>query len=111
MLGSIICGIVIAFFAVILIRAIRFRPTAQTSTTSEPIEFDRQAPVDALAQLIRCKTISYHDHSLEDDAEFEKLIALLPQLYPMYFSIAPLISCLIVPCCSVGPAKSRIAPV
>ena len=85
MLGSIICGIVIAFFAVILIRAIRFRPTAQTSTTSEPIEFDRQAPVDALAQLIRCKTISYHDHSLEDDAEFEKLIALLPQVYPNVF--------------------------
>ena len=29
-----------------------------------------------------CKTISYKDSSLEDDAEFEKLIAKLPILYP-----------------------------
>ena len=49
------------------------------------VTVDRDAAVDALAQLVRCKTVSFNDHSLEDDAEFEKLIDLLPQLYPNVF--------------------------
>ena len=38
--------------------------------------------MDALAQLVRCKTVSYNDHAMEDEGEFRKLIALLPELYP-----------------------------
>ena len=84
---SIVIGILAAFIAVILVRAIRFTPKNQPLGSSEPIEFDRQAAIDALAQLIRCKTVSYSDHSLEDDAEFEKLIGLLPGLYPKVFEV------------------------
>lgn len=36
---------------------------------------------------MRCKTVSYEDPSLEDEEEFEKLIALLPQLYPQVFRV------------------------
>ena len=85
MIGYIIGSVIAAFLAVILIRAALFRPKSQPVATPDPIEFDQQAPIDALAQLIRCKTVSYHDHSLEDDAEFEKLISLLPNLYPNVF--------------------------
>ena len=84
MLG-IILGILCAFLAVILVRTLRFTPKPQPATSDERITFDKDAAVDALAQLVRCKTVSYNDHSLEDDAEFEKLISLLPKLYPRVF--------------------------
>ena len=87
MIGYIILGIVALFLSVILIRTLAFTPKAQPKVSDEPVSFDKDAAVDALAQLVRCKTISYNDHSLEDDAEFDKLIALLPSLYPRVFDV------------------------
>ncbi len=85
MLGYIILGIVILFVAVVLVRTARFRPKAQPAISQEAVDFDKDAAIDALAQLVRCKTISYNDHSLEDEGEFQKLISLLPTLYPRVF--------------------------
>ena len=85
MIGSIIVGIIAAFAAVIAVRTIRFKPKAQPPVSEETVSFDKDASVYALATLIKCKTISYSDHSLEDDAEFEKLISKLPELYPNVF--------------------------
>ena len=85
MICYLILGLVAVFFAVILIRTLNFKPKAQPATSQEAVSFDKDAATDALAQLIRCKTISYSDHSLEDDKEFEKLIGLLPKLYPNVF--------------------------
>ena len=84
-MAGIILGIVAAFLAVILIRTLQFKPKAQNNSAPEAVSFDQDGAIDALAQLIRCKTISYSDHTLEDDAEFEKLIDLLPRLYPNVF--------------------------
>ena len=52
--------------------------------------FDRDAAVAALGALVRCRTVSYTDHSLEDEGEFEKLLALLPQLYPNVYAACSL---------------------
>ena len=82
MIGIVIAAVIAAFLAVITIRTLRFTPKPQPALSQEEIRFDRDAAVDALAQLVRCKTVSYNDHSLEDEAEFQKLISLLPQLYP-----------------------------
>ena len=82
---ALIIGILAAFVAVILVRTLRFTPKAQPEISQEEVSFDRDSAIDALAQLIRCKTISYSDHTLEDDAEFEKLVALLPSLYSNVF--------------------------
>ena len=87
MFGYILLGLIALFFAVVLIRTLTFTPKAQPSCDGGEVTFDREAAVDALAQLVRCKTVSYNDHSLEDDAEFEKLIAMLPSLYPRVFDI------------------------
>ena len=75
----------IVFLAVILIRAIAFKPKAQPKADATPVDFDKNAAVDALRELVICKTVSYMDPALEDDAEFEKLIAKLPTLYPHVF--------------------------
>ena len=87
MIGYIILGLIAAFLAVILLRAACFNPKKQAAVDSTPVEFDKDASVEALAELIRCKTISYNDHALEDDGEFEKLIGLLPKLYPHVFKV------------------------
>ena len=85
-MAGIIIGIIATFFAVVLVRTLTFKPKAQPAISNEEISFDKDGAVDALAELIKCKTISYSDHSKEDDAEFEKLIAKLPALYPNVFA-------------------------
>lgn len=85
MIGYLILAILVVFIAVVAIRTIRFRPKPQPAVTKEEIAFDKDAAVDSLAQLVRCKTVSYNDHSLEDEGEFQKLISLLPTLYPNVF--------------------------
>ena len=85
MAGFVILAILAVFFAVVLIRTAQFKPKAQPAISTEEVTFDKDAAVRNLAELVRCKTISYSDSSLEDDAEFEKLIAKLPGLYPNVF--------------------------
>ena len=82
MFGIVIAALIVVFLAVVTVRTLRFTPKPQPALSQEEVRFDRNATVDALAQLIRCKTVSYNDHSQEDEGEFQKLISLLPQLYP-----------------------------
>lgn len=82
MIGWIILALVVVFLAVVLIRAAMFKPKDSGKKEFEEVEFDRAAAVNALGALVKCRTVSYNDHSLEDDAEFEKLIGKLPELYP-----------------------------
>lgn len=98
------------FMAVILIRAIRFTPKQEKADSHEDIIFDREAAVCALQRLIRCKTISYYDHALEDDAEFEKMIALLPELYPHVFENCTLLQLPDRGLLFRWPGKSQDAP-
>ena len=86
-MGIFVLGILVLFIAVVLFRTMTFTPKAQPAISNEEVSFDKDAAVDALAQLVRCKTISYNDKQLEDDAEFDKLISLLPGLYPRVFDI------------------------
>ena len=85
MVGIIILGLLLAFLAVLVIRTLLFTPKPQPPLSTDPIDFDKDAAVSALQKLVQCKTISYNDHSLEDEAEFRKLIDMLPQLYPAVF--------------------------
>ena len=87
MVGWIILGIVALLLLVLLIRAAAFRPKAQPPLSEETVSFDRDAAVDALQKLVQCKTVSYNDRASEDEAEFRKLIDLLPGLYPKVFEI------------------------
>ena len=87
MIAFILMCLLAVFVGIVAARTVMFRPKPQPALTDETDPFDQEAAVDALAQLVRCKTISYNDHSLEDDAEFDKLIALLPTLYPRVFDV------------------------
>jgi len=87
----IVLGLIVAFLAVVLIRTALFRPPAEERKTPQPVEFDREGAVEALRELIRCRTVSFYDSSLEDDNEFDKLVNLLPKLYPEVARVCSLI--------------------
>ena len=82
-----ILAALILLLAVILIRTAAFKPKAQFEEIDEKIDFDKERSINALQQLVRCKTVSYYDKTLEDEAEFNKFIELLPQLYPEVFNV------------------------
>ena len=82
MIVWVILGLILAFLAVLVVRALMFNPKPQPALEATSIHFDKDASVTALQKLVQCKTISNVDPELEDDAEFEKLVALLPELYP-----------------------------
>ena len=87
MIGYTLLGLFAAFLAVILIRAACFNPKPQPVLDVQSADFNQDAAVSSLAELIKCKTVSNVDPSKEDDAEFQKLIDLLPSLYPRVFDI------------------------
>ena len=87
MLGYLILAAVLVFVAVIAVRTANFKPKPQPKISDEEITFDKDGAAAALAELIRCKTVSYVDHDLEDAAEFDKFIAKLPELYPHVFRV------------------------
>ena len=83
----VILGLLGLLIGVLLIRAAAFRPKAQKNLSQDEVSFDKDAAVTALQKLVQCKTISYNDPSMEDEAEFQKLINMLPQLYPNVHSV------------------------
>ena len=85
-MGYLILAALLVFVAVVAVRTSNFKPKEQPPISDEEITFDKDAAVAALAELVKYKTISYSDPALEDDAEFEKLIGKLPELYPNVFA-------------------------
>ncbi len=83
----IVLGIIALLLAVILVRAALFQPKKQPPISEEAIDFDKESAVSALQALVQCKTVSYNDRELEDEGEFQKLISILPKLYPRVFDI------------------------
>ena len=79
-------ALIVVFFAIIIIRTIRFTPKPQQKPLESQETVDRDRVVENLRTLVRFKTVSYRDPSLEDDAEFENMIAKLPELYPNVYA-------------------------
>ena len=73
------------FIAVILIRAINFKPVDNLKVNTDVIDFDGDKAVETLRELIKYKTVSYRDKSLENPEEFNNFLSALPNLYPNVF--------------------------
>ena len=81
----IILSLLVVFFAVVLIRTAMFKVKPAVETFDNEEIFDKDKTIENLRTLVRYKTVSYRDHTLEDDSEFEGLINELPNLYPNVF--------------------------
>ena len=86
----IIPAIIVIFIAIIVIRTLIFTPKASVEVSEKEINFEKDAAVESLRELVRCKTVSFKDSTLEDNKEFEKLINKLPFLYPNVFKVCSL---------------------
>lgn len=78
----VLIGIIIGFIGILFIRTINFKPLPVEKRNIDSIDFDSDKAIENLQKLVKCKTVSYFDHSLEDDKEFKKLVTMLPKLYP-----------------------------
>ena len=83
LLPSGIGGLLLILIAVILIRTLLFVPKKKTEQIISPVIVNGEKATNDLSEMIKCRTISSMDSSLEDEAEFEKLEALLPKLFPL----------------------------
>ena len=70
---------------VLVVRTAKFTPKDTVAVQDKEEEFNKEAAVERLRVLIRCKTVSHRDASLEDEREFRKLLRALPLLYPHVF--------------------------
>ena len=77
---------IVAFLAVVLIRALLFTPKPGAAGEPSEAAVDEQKAIDDLAAMIRCKTVSYYDESKTDWAEFQKFRDLLKERFPNVFA-------------------------
>ncbi len=77
--------VIVIFLLVILVRTFTFKQKNNVVIDNSQVNFDKDDAIKCLQTLVKFKTISYKDSSLEDDNEFEKLIESLPLLYPNVF--------------------------
>ena len=78
--------LIVAFVAVIFIRTLLFVPKKNKIGDTSPVFVNSEKAVSDLAEMIRCKTVSHTDPSLDDESEFEKFERLLPALFPKIHS-------------------------
>ena len=86
----IVLVLIAAFIAVLLVRAAAFKPQAEEEVDTTPETVNRDKAASHLQALIRCKTISYRDKTLEDESAFAELESLLPKLFPHVFEACSL---------------------
>ena len=74
--------ILLVFIGYILIKAITFKPYKEEKVQPFEVDLNKEQAIKNLREMIRCKTVSYTDTSLEDVEEFKKFRELLKELYP-----------------------------
>ncbi len=84
--------ILLAFIAVVAVRTIMFKPKEMPKVDDTEEKFDSERAARNLSRLVSCKTISKYNHEDEDEAEFEKLVNMLPELYPNVYRTCTLMS-------------------
>jgi carboxypeptidase PM20D1 len=82
MLWLIIPALILLFLIVILFRTAGFRPAIDGQPLMEAADVNGQRAIEHLAEMIRCRTVSYYQEELIDKAEFQKFRELLQRLYP-----------------------------
>lgn len=79
--------LLLVLIGVIVVRTLRFQVKNEIKVSDQEESFDEKKAISNLAELVRCKTVSYHDKEMEDEEEFQKLLSKLPELYPHVFSV------------------------
>lgn len=81
-----IAALIVLFLAVLIGRAIAFKPRREQAYGADEAACDAEKAVRDLREMVRCKTVSDTDESKEENAEFEKFEALLPEMFPSVYA-------------------------
>ncbi len=73
----------ILLIAIILIRTLLFVPKKKSDLIVSPVIVNGDKATHDLSKMIQCRTVSDRDKALEDEAEFAKFEAILPELFPL----------------------------
>lgn len=76
-------GAAAALAGVVTARTLAFKPKREARPAPDAAGVDGKKVAEDLAAMIRCRTVSNLDHSLEYEAEFEKFRALLRERFPL----------------------------
>ena len=68
---SVISALLVAFLLVVLIRTLLFVPKKKDITEVAPVFVNSEKAAGDLSEMIKCKTVSHADPSLDDEGEFE----------------------------------------
>jgi carboxypeptidase PM20D1 len=81
-----VLGLLLLFFLVALVRALRFTPRTEAQAAApQPLPPMGQAAAEHLARMVRCKTVSSRVEA-QDEAPFTAFRALLKECYPRVFA-------------------------
>ena len=80
-------ALLVIFVAVLITRTLGFKPHKSVTPSDEAIEFDAARATEALRALVRCRTVSSFNPEDEDEEEFKRLVAALPELYPDVYRV------------------------
>lgn len=75
----------VAFLAVILVRAARFKPVVADKPEPAEVKLNREKIVEDMAEMIRCKTVSYRDAERVDWEEFAKFEQVMRECFPLIY--------------------------
>ena len=81
----VILGIIAFVFAIVLVKTLLFVPKKENKIEVQAVEVDLDKAANDLADMIKCKTISHRDPTLENDEEFERFISLLGERFPLIY--------------------------
>lgn len=75
-------GAVLLIVLTLLIRALKFKALEEKEVDEFSVDVDKDEIVSRFVEMIKLKTVSYKDRSMEDKEEFEKFRQLLTRNYP-----------------------------
>ncbi len=81
-----VLSLLAALIAIVLIRALTFNVKRSENQQPESVEVDKERAVAALAEMIKCKTVSHKNRAEDDEAEFIKFKEILPEMFPNVYA-------------------------
>ena len=77
----IILAAILLFFAILIIRALKFNPKGSPAQKKPEAELQEKRIIENFIDMIKCKTVSFTEEEKTDYAEFQKFEALLKDRY------------------------------
>lgn len=85
----ILLGLLVIWLAVIVVRALQFKPYPMEKTEAENFPVDEKRALERFQDMIRLKTVSYPDEKLEDPQAFADFQKWLAEAYPAVTKTCP----------------------